>query len=58
MINPTHIDEQVTLSRDVEVITIPFGTKTKLKKGEFIYSIKIPLASPSIQRSISCGTSY
>ena len=34
MINPTHIDEQVTLSRDVEVITIPFGTKTKLKKGE------------------------
>ena len=32
MINPTHIDEQVTLSRDVEVITIPFGTKTKLKR--------------------------
>ena len=34
MINPTHIDEQVTLARDVEVITIPFGSKTKLKKGE------------------------
>ena len=34
MINPTHIDEQVTLLRDVEVITIPFGSKTNLKKGE------------------------
>ena len=34
MINPTHIDEQVTLTRDVEVITIPFGSKTILKKGE------------------------
>tara|TARA_B110000438_G_scaffold299480_1_gene349727 strand:+ start:655 stop:1215 length:561 start_codon:yes stop_codon:yes gene_type:complete len=34
MINPTHIDEQVTLLRDVEVITIPFGAKTNLKKGE------------------------
>ncbi|SVA91916.1 uncharacterized protein METZ01_LOCUS144770, partial [marine metagenome] len=34
MINPTHIDEQVTLARDVEVITIPFGSKTILKKGE------------------------
>ena len=34
MINPTHIDEEVTLSRDVDVITIPFGTKTGLKKGE------------------------
>ena len=34
MINPTHIDEQVTLVRDVEVITIPFGSKTILKKGE------------------------
>ena len=34
MFNPTHIDEQVTLARDVEVITIPFGSKTILKKGE------------------------
>ncbi len=34
MINPIHIDEQVTLARDVEVITIPFGSKTILKKGE------------------------
>ena len=34
MINPTHIDEQVTLTRDVEVITIPFGSKTTLKKDE------------------------
>ena len=34
MINPTHIDEQVPLLRDVEVITIPFGTKTNLKEGE------------------------
>ena len=34
MINPTHIDEQVTLTRDVEVITIPFGSKTILNKGE------------------------
>jgi probable FeS assembly SUF system protein SufT len=34
MINPTHIDEQVTLARDVEAITIPFGSKTILKKGE------------------------
>ena len=34
MINPTHIDEQVTLLRDVEVITIPFRSKTNLKKGE------------------------
>ena len=34
MINPTHIDEQVTLERDVEAITIPFGSKTTLKKGE------------------------
>ena len=34
MINPTHIDEQVTLERDVEAITIPFGSKTILKKGE------------------------
>jgi len=32
MINPTHIDEQVTLARDVEVITIPFGSKTIIKK--------------------------
>ena len=34
MINPTHMDEHVTLLRDVEVITIPFGTKTNLKKGD------------------------
>ena len=34
MINPTHIDGQVTLTRDVEVITIPFGSKTTLKKDE------------------------
>ena len=34
MINPTHMDEHVTLLRDVEVITIPFGTKTNLKEGE------------------------
>ncbi|GIS72042.1 MAG: hypothetical protein CM1200mP10_16190 [Candidatus Neomarinimicrobiota bacterium] len=34
MINPTHIDEQVTLVRDVEAKTIPFGSKTILKKGE------------------------
>ena len=34
MINPTHIDEEVTLARDVEVITIAFGSKTIIKKGE------------------------
>ncbi len=34
MINTTHMDEQVTLSRDVDVITIPFGAKTNLKKGQ------------------------
>ena len=28
------MDEQVTLSRDVDVITIPFGAKTNLKKGQ------------------------
>ena len=33
MINPTHMDEHVTLLRDVEVITIPFGTKTNLKNA-------------------------